>query len=83
MQCLEAMVQHEEEDSQRIVARQGEFTAYCPYASAYPFEVMISSKKALGQIDTLSDASIEKVAHLLLSTLKRLKRSWDVLLLIL
>ncbi len=66
-------IKYEEEDGQRIVANHGDFTAYCPYASAYPFEVMISSKKALGQIDTLSDSSMEALAPLLLSTLKKLK----------
>jgi len=71
---LALIVQQEEVDGVRIVSRQGDFTAYCPYASAYPFEVIISSQKELGQIDSLSDASIEDVAHLLLSTLKRLER---------
>jgi len=71
---LEATVKHEEEDTQRIVAVRSEFTAYCPYASAYPFEVMISSKKALGQIDTLSDSSIESIAPLLLTILKKMKK---------
>lgn len=66
-------IKYEEEDGQRIVANHGDFTAYCPYASAYPFEVMISSKKALGQIDTLSDSSMKVLAPLLLSTLKKLK----------
>lgn len=70
---LEATIMHEEEDTQRIVAVNGDFTAYCPYASAYPFEVMIGSKKALGQIDTLSDSSIESLAPLLLATLKKMK----------
>lgn len=71
---LESILAHEEEDGTRIVARAGDFTAYCPYASAYPFEVIISSKKALGQIDTLSDASIALVGPLLLSILRRLKQ---------
>jgi len=70
---LSSVIKYEEEDGQRIVAKHGDFTAYCPYASAYPFEVMISSKKALGQIDTLSDSSMEALAPLLLSTLKKLK----------
>lgn len=39
----------------RIIASSGAFSAFCPYASAYPFEIMISSQKALGEIDTLSD----------------------------
>lgn len=70
---LESVITQEEEDAQRIVAKQGDFTAFCPYASAYPFEVMIGSKKALGQIDTLSDSSIGELASLLLATLKKLK----------
>ncbi|MEA2048130.1 MAG: UTP--glucose-1-phosphate uridylyltransferase [Campylobacterota bacterium] len=70
---LETIVRHEEEDGARIVGIEGDFTAYCPYASAYPFEVMIASKKALGQIDTLSNSTIESVAPLLLETLKKLK----------
>ncbi len=70
---LESVIIDEEEDGQRIVAKHDDFTAFCPYASAYPFEVMISSKKALGQIDTLSDSSMEALAPLLLTTLKKLK----------
>jgi len=71
---LEATLRHEEEDDRRIVARSGDFTAFCPYASAYPFEVMISSKKALGQIDTLSDRAISDLSSLLLSILKKMER---------
>lgn len=71
---LESILLQEEEDGTRIIATQGNFTAFCPYASAYPFEVMISSQKALGQIDTLSDASIADLAPLLLLILKKLKR---------
>lgn len=70
---LESVITQEEADAQRIIMQQGNFTAFCPYASAYPFEVMISSKKSLGQIDTLSDSSIEELAPLLLITLKKLK----------
>lgn len=70
---LESVIMDEEKDEKRIVARHDDFTAFCPYASAYPFEVMISSKKALGQIDTLSDSSMEALAPLLLTVLKKLK----------
>lgn len=63
-------IQKEEKAKERIVAIEGDFTAYCPYGSAYPFEVMISSKKALGQIDSLSDESMKALAPLLLATLK-------------
>ena len=71
---METEIMHEEEAADRIVAKQGAFTAYCPYASAYPFEVMISSKQALGQIDTLSNETIQEMAPLLLLTLKKMKK---------
>lgn len=70
---LGSLLRHEEEDAQRIIAKAGSFTAFCPYASAYPFEVMISSQHVLGQIDTISDESIEQLAPLLLSVLKKMK----------
>lgn len=71
---LESCVLHEEEHQERIIAKRGDFTAFCPFASAYAFEVIITSKKALGQIDTLSDESIQTLAALLLATLDVLKR---------
>lgn len=61
-------------DGIRIVTSSEHFTAFCPYASSHPFEIMISSRKALGEIDTLSDASIEELASLLLLVLKKLKK---------
>ena len=70
---MEAIVLKEIKNKERIVAQSGDFTAYCPYASAYPFEVIISSTKALGQIDTLSDESIATLVPLLLLVLKKLK----------
>jgi UDPglucose--hexose-1-phosphate uridylyltransferase len=70
---IESVIMQEEENEERIIDKHGDFTAFCPFASAYPFEVMISSKKALGQINTLSDSSIETLAPLLLATLENLK----------
>lgn len=74
---MESEIIHEEVYEERIVMKHGDFTAYCPYASAYPFEVMISSKKALGQIDTLNDGAISELAPLLLTILRKLKRQLD------
>ncbi len=71
---MESMIREEEKDGKRIIASKGDFTAFCPYASAYPFEVIISSKKPLGQIDTLSDDSIGVLAPLLLDTLKKMDK---------
>lgn len=75
---MESILLHEEETGVRIIDKMGEFISFCPYASAYPFEVMISSVKEAGQIDTLSRTRIDTVAALLLSTLQRLKRQLGV-----
>ncbi len=74
---MESEIMHEEENEERIVMKHGDFTAYCPYASAYPFEVLISSKKPLGQVDTLNDGSIAELAPLLLLILRKLKSQLD------
>lgn len=71
---MQNVIEEEERVGDRIVAKRGAFTAYCPYASAYPFEVMISSKKGLGQIDTIGASPIENLVSLLLHTLKQLDK---------
>lgn len=75
---MESILSHEEEIQSRIIEKIDEFTSFCPYGSAYPFEVMISSTKATGQIDTLSRTRIDTVASLLISTLQRLRRQLGV-----
>lgn len=71
---MELILEEEERAKEsRIIAKSGDFIAYCPFASAHPFEIMISSKKPLGEIDTLSDASMSELAPLLLLTLKKLQ----------
>lgn len=66
-------------DKSRVIASNGEFSAFCPYASSHPFEIMISSQKALGEISTLSDTSIVEIAPLLLLVLKKLKTQLNCL----
>lgn len=75
---MESILSHEMETQSRVIEKMDEFISFCPYASGYPFEVMISSIKEAGQIDTLSRTRIDTVAALLLSTLQRLKRQLGV-----
>jgi UDPglucose--hexose-1-phosphate uridylyltransferase len=75
---MESILLHEEEMASRIVEKKGEFIAFCPYASAYPFEVIISSINDAGQIDTLSRTRIETIASLLVSTMQRLRRQLGI-----
>ncbi len=71
---MESILSHEEETQSRIIETVGKFTSFCPFASGYPFEVMISSITQTGEIDTLSSEEVESIATLLISTFKRLKR---------
>lgn len=76
---LGSMMRHEEEAGERIVAKSGLFSACCPYASSYPFEILISSSHKVGQIDSLSNESIDQVSQLLHGVLKQLKRQLGTL----
>lgn len=71
---IQLLVEEEKKDEKRIVASSEHFTAFCPYASSLPFEIMISSTKVLGDICTLSNDSIKELASLLLLILKKLKK---------
>ena len=68
-----------EAEVSRVITSSEHFTAFCPYASSHPFEIMISSQKALGEINTLSDESIEELAPLLLNVVKRLNKQLNCL----
>lgn len=73
LSLIESIIRDEEDAEVRMIEKQGEFSAFCPFASSYPFEVMIGSKKCIGQIDTINDEHIDELALLLMSVLKRLK----------
>jgi len=71
---IESILVDEENHRIRMIESEGEFSAFCPYASGYPFEVMISSKKCVGEIDTLSDLSIDHLSTLLLSIIQKMRQ---------
>jgi UDPglucose--hexose-1-phosphate uridylyltransferase len=58
---VEDIVHNEMLTKERIVAQQGNFVAFCPYASAFPFEVMIAP---LSNITTLSRCSRGELSSL-------------------
>ncbi len=59
---LEDLMENERNAQQsRIIEEIGHFVAYCPYASSYPFEVMIAPKR---NISTLDECSREEVSEL-------------------
>ncbi len=69
---MESIVRDEEDAEVRIIEKVGEFSAFCPYASNYPFEVMIASSQKMESIDALTNERIEALCSLLLSVMRRL-----------
>jgi len=58
---VQDMVHNEKEAKERVIDAIGIFTAYCPYASSFSFEVIIAPNKV---ISTLSDCSLEELENL-------------------
>jgi UDPglucose--hexose-1-phosphate uridylyltransferase len=71
---LESIIRDEEEAEVRLIEQSSEFSAFCPFASSYPFEVMIGSKNSIGQIDTISGEHLDELASLLVSLMQKLSR---------
>jgi UDPglucose--hexose-1-phosphate uridylyltransferase len=69
---LESIIHDEEDAEVRMIEKNGDFSAFCPFASSYPFEVMIGSKKCIGQIDTVSEKHLGELASLLVSVMQKL-----------
>lgn len=71
---MESIILDEEKAKVRMIDTHGEFSAFCPYASSYPFEVIISSKKHIGQIDTINNLHVDELATLLFSITQKMKQ---------
>jgi len=70
---LDDIVHQELKSKERIVSQNGNFVAFCPYASAYPFEVMIaSSKKTFCKLNQIEDDDLHILAELLNDIFKRM-----------
>ncbi len=69
---LEDIVENERLAKVRIISERGDFTAYCPYASAYPFEVIIAPRRALTNLDELNRDDVADLSNLLKEVFTRL-----------
>src|SRR5439155_4333162 len=57
----------------RIVARNGEFVTFTPFASEYPYEMWVIPRRHAADFATLADASLVPLAELLVDALARLR----------
>ena len=69
---VEDILENERLAEVRIISERGDFTAYCPYASAFPFEVIIAPRRALTNLDELNRDDMASLADLMKEVFARL-----------
>jgi len=72
---LEEVVANEAAAKTRLVVQDPLFTAFCPFASEFPFEVWIVPTRHSPEFGDATDAEVDGLAHLL----PRILRALDVL----
>ncbi len=72
---FQGVLDYEMEFRERLVAENDSFAAFCPYASAYAFEVRILAKEQrVVSLSDLNDPGIEALAQILQTTIRALYR---------
>ena len=62
---IEDIIVQEYNDNIRIVIENEDFVAFCPYASEFPFEVMIVSKEGLSRLENISNKERDNLVEIL------------------
>lgn len=71
---VEDIVYNEKMAKKRVLDEIGNFIAYCPYASAFPFEVMIAPIKNISNLNRCSRKEISDLALLIKKVFKMLNK---------
>jgi UDPglucose--hexose-1-phosphate uridylyltransferase len=71
------VVAAEKASQTRVVQTSETFLAYCPYASAFAFEVIIAPMKVLTSLNRCSTAELEELAQIFQTVFKQLKTQLD------
>lgn len=71
---IEDIVDNEISEKKRVIADIGNFVAFCPYASSFPFEVMVVPKKNISSLEQCSRLDVDNLSALLKKVFKKLER---------
>lgn len=71
---VEDILENERLAEKRIISEREGFTAYCPYASAYPFEVIIAPRNAWASLYELNRDDMAGLADLMKEVFSRLDK---------
>ncbi len=70
---LQDIVENEKfSKNNRVIAERGHFIAFCPFASSFPFEVMIAPTKNLANLDACDSDDTKNLSWLLKETFAKL-----------
>ena len=62
---LEDIVTNELKEKVRLIDEVGNFVAFCPYASGFPFEVMIAPKRNISSLNRCSRSEVTDLSYLI------------------
>jgi len=69
---VEDILENERNKKVRIISQRGDFVAFCPFASGFPFEIMIAPARALSTLDDLNRDDISNLSELIKEIFMRL-----------
>jgi UDPglucose--hexose-1-phosphate uridylyltransferase len=69
---VEDILENERNKELRMISQKGDFVAFCPFASSFPFEVMIAPTRALSTLDDLNRDDIAHLSELIKEVFMRL-----------
>ena len=72
---IEDIIVQEYNDKERIVFDNKNFVAFCPYASEYPFEVIIASKEGLSRLEDIDENEKEELSIILSKVFRALTQA--------
>ena len=71
---IEDIIHNELLSDKRVVARHGNFVAFCPFASAYPFEMMIAPTTNISTLSRCSRKDVTDLSVLIKRVFERLNK---------
>ena len=74
---VEDILHNELEAKKRVIYNEENFAAFCPFASAYPFEVMIAPKKNIPSLERCSRDDVTALTHCIKSVFEKLAAQLD------
>ena len=72
-----AMIQHEVSVRQRIAIETDGFLAFCPFAGRFPFEIWVLPKAHTSHFESIDDADLAELAHLMRQTIGNLETALE------